>query len=504
VVATFGFSTEVEGRFFVQVSEGLHLEAETGSYPALGEPAGTPQKTVVLLHATKYCEAGSGGVEVATLLHVVGSTTGPVYRLAGSEEGWIVSGSDEALRVSASDRPAVEILPRDWCDDREAAAIRPEHESGVRDLPERWRYSLVGDVTVWVRSESTSGLAVGTKAGRVVVLDREGVEIWSGQCEDAITAMTFFGDDLIVGTLAGVIRRFGSGGREKWKYACTFREERSFWPWWFLDTPRIGALAVGHDAPRDVDVIAAGTGSTNLCFFDATTGELLDDVVSPYGLPDLIRPHTASGSLSFLVGHGWLTCGSAVRSWLPFPDAHHTTTFSGSVDPAGRSVDGWDTCGVIDFWSGGMVEGEADRLVVLRHGAVNQVTVYDVGSGDPLWDATLGGVPVALAVLPGISLAEARVYAADQFGWLVGFDGHGTRTMGFRAAQNLQGMHVGEGRSVALWNEREFLVVQGSRVRHRYILDGIALGWHVDPAGVGLLCVTRGHLVMKELSGWED
>ena len=94
--------------------------------------------------------------------------------------------------------------------------------------------------------------------------------------------MTFHDEDLIIGSHSGQVSRFDPEGKIKWQHQCRFRSERTFWPWWFLPTPKVAAIAARND------VIVAGTGSTNLNFLDAKTGELLHDVISPYGLPDRI------------------------------------------------------------------------------------------------------------------------------------------------------------------------------------------------------------------------
>ena len=50
----------------------------------------------------------------------------------------------------------------------------------------------------------------------------------------------------------------------------------------------------------------------------------------------------------------------------------------------GRLTGGWDTCAVRDFWLGRWIAAEAEQLLVLRHGAVNQLTAYDLQSAQPL------------------------------------------------------------------------------------------------------------------------
>jgi len=496
--ATLGFEPGNEGRFFVQVSEGLRLESEVSAYPALGEPQGTPGKTEVLLHGTMDCQGCEGAVEVATLLHAVESTTEPAFRLSRREQSWVVTSSDGDVTVSSGSE-SLRVATSLADDETGASSSGTSHKPSRLALTDRWKYSLAESPTVWTQSGSRD-LVIGTRNGRAIQLDRAGGEVWAFDCWAEVTAMTCFGEDRIVGTKAGQVIRVDADGREKWTYTCAFREERSFWPWWFLNTPTIGALAAGHDSEKGADVVAAGTGSTNLCFLDAQTGELLGDVISPYGLPDLIRPHSTSETLRFLVGHSWLTCGSTVRLWIPFPEPHDSVAFSRSVNSAGRSEDGWDTCGVVDFWTGSMEEGESERLVVLRHGAVNQVSAYDIETGDPLWDATLGVVPVALAVVTGATGKEAGVYVADRFGWLARFDGRGRRTTSLRAASRILGMHVSERGNVVLWDRDDIVVVREDRVIDRYDPGGIPLGWYSDPVQPGLLCMTNSHLVLKDLS----
>ncbi len=153
----------------------------------------------------------------------------------------------------------------------------------------------------------------------------------------------------------------------------------------------------------------------------------------------------------------------------------------------GRTLGGWDTCGVRDFWVGPLIRGKPDRVVVLRHGAVNQITVYDEATGDPLWDAGLGGSPVALLVVPGESALLARCYVVEQFGWLVGFDGTGRRVVSKRVAQSLREMHANPDGGLVLWNLDELLITQDDQVTDRYRLDGYPLGWVAHPQNSGLL-----------------
>ena len=165
----------------------------------------------------------------------------------------------------------------------------------------------------------------------------------------------------------------------------------------------------------------------------------------------------------------------------------------------GRTMDEWDTCGVRDFRVGSLAHGQPDCVIVLRHGAVNQITAYDEATGAPLWDAGLGGAPVALAVVPGASPDTARCYVADQFGWLCGFDGAGKRVIGTRVNRSLHGMRAETFDSLALWNQDELLIYREGQVTDRYHIEGIPLGWCAHPQSSGLLCVEQEWLVMKEV-----
>lgn len=514
-LATLNFSSEGgERQFYVQVCESLRLEAETNAYPALGAPPGSPPSAEVMLHATVDRCGRDGEVEVATLLHAVAGTAGPRYRLGGGDEGWIVESQEEALvfgRGAEEGEMAIEVCPpvSGTVGRGAGVAFDPMPRGGPAGcgLTTRWSFDLPAQVSAWSQAADGPTVALGTGGGDVVVLDAEGKGIWTTQCEAAVTALTFFEGDLIVGTRSGQVSRFDEDGVEQWRHRCRFRVERPFWPWWFMDTPVIGALAVGRDPASGRDLVAVGTGSTSLNFLEAGGGGLIGDVVSPYGLPDRIRAHvSADGGLQFLVGHSWLTCGSTVRAWSPSPQTRQGVSFHHSANAMGRTTDGWDTCGVVDFRVGPLVCGLPDQVVVLRHGAVNQITVYDEATGDPLWDAGLGGVPVALAVLPGEeSAASARCYVAEQFGWLVGFDGTGRRVAATHVAPSLRQMHAADtaGGLLALWNLEELYIARGDRVTVRYRLDGYPLGWHAHRQYPGLLCVQQRKLVMKDVRDWE-
>jgi hypothetical protein len=95
--AELGLDSGVDGRFYVQVCEGLDLTAETNSYPAPGAPPKTPPVEETMLHATMDRHGREDGLEVATLLHAVKGTDGPRYQLGRRDENWIVEGPDQTL-----------------------------------------------------------------------------------------------------------------------------------------------------------------------------------------------------------------------------------------------------------------------------------------------------------------------------------------------------------------------------------------------------------------------
>ena len=90
-----------------------------------------------------------------------------------------------------------------------------------------------------------------------------------------------------------------------------------------------------------------------------------------------------------------------------------------SVEPMGRLTGGWDTCAARDFWVGRWVADEVEQLVVLRHGAVNQLTAYDLDSARPFWDVGFGCAPVGMAIVAGDTAATARAERG-----LLGVDGN--------------------------------------------------------------------------------
>lgn len=485
------------GRFFVEVSSSLCLHDSTEDYPAIGGLAEAEPTTEQMLHGLMTREAGAGDIEVATLLHAVSETHEPCYRLAGADSRWTVVG-DEATHELARDGDGnwvASVGPQEVPEDQPPApAVRAQGPAALPRLDVGWAVDLPAPATVWAQGDN-GGMAIGTEAGEVVLLDSDGKVQHSTRCRDAITALTSFEAGLLVGTRAGEVSRVDGQGQVLWRYDCQFRPERSFWPWWFLPTPAVGALAGACDATTGEQVVVAGTGSSSLNFLDGHTGALRSDVVSPYGLPDRIETGSQAGEPQFLVGHNWLTCGSTVQAWTL--QAQAGVKYCRSVDPMGRAEEGWDSCGVVAFYTGQLARGMSPCVVVLRHGAVNQLTLYDEASGDPLWDVGLGDAPVAMCVSQGATVSAARIHVAGQFGELVQLDGHGKRLTTVRLADSLQGMHVTHDDGLALWSGAELLLTLDDHVR-RYPFEAEPLGWYADPEHQGLLCRKQTQLLLHK------
>lgn len=537
-LATLSLGSLAAGRFFVEVSEGLGLGSEHNTYPAIGAPPGTPPHAETMLHATPRAHSGEAFVEMATLMHAVETSNDPQVRLGGRAGHWAIEGGHETHHLIADGEAGLAIDIQPQRDDRGpagpaiqtgrqiTASTGPDGRSAIDDdlpvtddtaasghpactLPVCWSCELPGAASTWAQADD-GALAIGTDRGDVIVLDTAGRLRSASTCTAPVTApvtaLCFLGSDLLVGTSAGLVCRLDDNGATRWRYQCQFRPERTFYPYWFLQTPTIGALAAGQDPASGRDLIAAGTGSTSLNFLDATTGDLIEDVLSPYGLPDRIRSHlSADGSRQFLVGHSWLTCGSTVRAWSVSPTAQEGIRYNGNVDAMGRSGGDWDSCGVVDFWMGSLAPELAEVVIVLRHGSVNQITLYDETTGDPLWDATLGGSPIGLAVVPGDDISTARCWVADQFGSLVSFDGTGMRTAATRLASSLTGMRATNSGHLTAWNaetlyvDRQDIDGRAGDVAH-HDLVGAPLGWWEHQQATGILCVEDGRLVLREVA----
>ncbi|MBT7595686.1 MAG: PQQ-binding-like beta-propeller repeat protein [Gemmatimonadetes bacterium] len=531
-VATICFPDAAEQtQFFVHIDAAAELTAMTDHYPALGMPPGSARIPESMLHATRssgldtttgvrsdpdlkddaaIAQVGRD-MEVLSLLHAVEGPDNAAYHLVTDGDGWIIEGPD-GCRVSRGQDGTLNVesidVPTASDRRRRKSAPRVIEQVAAAGPSPAWQLELRDPPSVWTQQVRNRSLAVGTESGDVIVVDPAGVEKWSTPLDTPITALRFADDDLLAGTESGQIVRFDAQGQIVWSYDSQFRSERDFWPWWFLPTPRIGALACGKDTATGQCVVAAGTGSTSLNFLDGDTGALLADVVSPYGLPDRIQSHVSSnGEMRFFEGHSWLTCGSSIRAWVPpnaattiaVPMAHDqpAISYSDSVDAMGRSTEGWDTCGVVDFWVGRLEPQSPLVVIVLRHGAVNQLTAYEEETGKPLWDMGIGGSPVALAVLPGRDTAAARCYVAEQFGWVTTVDGQGQRVTATRIDTSLTGMSV-KGDHLVLWNQDRLYLTSDTGQR-AVDLGGVPLGWFDGDGVAGMLSTQADKLVFTTI-----
>lgn len=495
-LACLGAKDAPDVRFYVQVASSDSITAVRQSSPAIGAPAGTPPMEAVMLHASVE-SSEPGGATIATLLHAVDDAGEPRVRLVEADDGWIVDSPGDELHVRMAQEKGdllVEQISSPFTGNQQKRPVSQPRSTGDH-LPVRWTHPLSAPVSSWTSTDDGSALAVGTEDGQTLVLDEMGQVVWESEEESAITALAFAGNDLNAGTRAGHVVRFDSTGQRLWSHQCQFRPERDFWPWWFLHEPTAAALAVGHDRQSGRDVIAVGTGSTSLQFIDAGDGSLISESISPYGLPDRIQAvDDGESGARFLVGHAWLTCGSAVRLWTPDGDVERT--YYRSLDSLGRAPDEWDSCGVAGFWRGSLVTGgSVDRVAVLRHGAVNQLTVYDEASAEPVWDAGVSGPPLSLAVRPGETLDAARCYVVDEFGWLTEYDGTGCRVDYRRVADTLRGMQLTSSGSVVMWGNAELLPLEQGR---RFALEATPLGlW--PQSGQALLCASDRSLTLHDL-----
>jgi hypothetical protein len=514
-VATTSFpDAPRQTQFFVAVDEAAELSVASDHYPALGMPPGRARIPESMLHATRSNEqdtdSDASDMEVVSLLHAIEGPGEAAYHLVTDGDGWIIEGPD-GCRVSRGQDGTLSIENID----PPPASDENSHESTPKVAKQvattrsslAWQLELPNPASIWTQQSADRSVAVGTNAGDVIVVDAAGAEQWSTCLDTTVTALSFTNDDLLAGTESGQVVRFDAQGQVVWSYDCQFRSERDFWPWWFLPTPRIGALACGKDTATGHCVVAAGTGSTSLNFLDGDTGALLADVVSPYGLPDRIQSHASStGEMRFFEGHSWLTCGSSIRAWqMPShasatsvasatPDDQPAISYSDSLDDMGRSTGGWDTCGVVDFWVGRLEPQSPLVVIVLRHGAVNQLTAYQEETGEPLWDIGVGGSPVALAVVPGQDTAAARCYVAEQFGWLTTVDGRGQRVTATRIDTSLTGMFV-RGDHLLLWNH-DRLYLPRDMGQRPLGLKGTPLGWFEADGVAGMLCRQSNMLVL--------
>ena len=185
-----------------------------------------------------------------------------------------------------------------------------------------------------------------------------------------------------------------------------------------------------------------------------------------------------------------------VRSWTPPFEGASQLKYFESVDAMGRTQDEWDTCGVVDFWQGTLALGHGVNTIVLRHGAVNQLTLYEANSGIPIWDAGIGGASIALAVVPGDDLHSARIHVAEEFGWLITFDGYGNRLHGSRILPDILGMSLDSEGRLWIWNGETLLESRGDRELRRFHHGGKPLTWNESRLSSGLLCVRDQQLIL--------
>ena len=486
-----------EGTFWIETAPDWNLVAEENSYPALGAPPAAPPTREHLLHA--LMDGQGEPVEVATLLHAGLATETPIYRLVKAGGSWTVSGGGDTRSFRPIGAGDLEIKLGQ-------TTAKPSGESVVArrpldELRDHWHSTLPAPPTVW--HSDGERLIIGSQDGDIIAVDSDGNTAWAARCPTAITALTQLGDEVIAGTAAGEVLRFDAQGQQRWSHRCAFRHERTFWPWWFLETPTIGSLAAGHDPHSGREIVAAGTGSTSINFIDGETGTLQADRLSEYGLPDHITAHldAEQDRLVFFVGHSWLSCGSTVWAWAADELEQAPRRYCESVEPMGRLTGGWDTCAVRDFWLGRWSTAEAEQLLVLRHGAVNQLTAYDLGSAQPLWDVGLGGAPVGLAVVAAEAAADAaadaRIHVADEYGWWTTFDGGGKKVGAQRIAQRLAGVHAETTGEVFLWNREQLLRGTAAHIDKRYALRGSPLGWCQWGEQRGLLCADGNRLTLQ-------
>ncbi|MFT5376647.1 MAG: hypothetical protein ACI906_003485 [Candidatus Latescibacterota bacterium] len=491
---TFVTDAGTAGTFWVETAPELDFITEENSYPALGAPPAAPPTREHLLHA--LVDRRRETLEVATLLHATLETAVPVYRLAKYGETWTVEGDGEIRAFQRTDAGDLEVNFRQTSAKpiNRPAVARPALEA----LHNRWHYALPSPPTVW--QCDGANLVIGTQGGEIIAVDSEGETAWTARGDTAITALAQLDDEVIAGTAAGEVLRFDAQGRQRWRHRCAFRPERTFWPWWFLETPMVGSLAAGRDPHSGREIVAAGTGSTSVNFIDGETGALQADRLSEYGLPDQIKAHLdpQKERLFFFVGHSWLSCGSTVWAWAADELDQPQHRYCESVDPMGRLTGGWDTCAARDFWLGRWITAENEQLLVLRHGAVNQLTAYDLESAQPLWDVGLGGAPIAMAIVVAETAADARVHVADEYGWWTSFDGGGKKVGAQRIAQRLVGIHAETTGEIFLWNREQLLRGTAEQIDRRYALEARPLGWCQWGEQRGLLGTDDSNIVLQK------
>lgn len=482
-------------RFFVQTSAPAlgydqHPQCQVDEVPAPETPC------LPVLHAVVDGRVPEDrSVRIATLMHAASDGGGAVYRACLDQNGVIVTGEDCTILIRgvAEERePSVERIPGQH---HSSTASRSE---GRRIIPRSketeftvlWRAPIEAEPRCWTAHGDGELLAFGDGRGICTVIGPDGTAAWRQHCGAPVTAMAFLGHDLLVGTQAGIVQRFNPDGKELWSYQCRFRPERDFWSWWFLKTPYVGAIRAGSDKHTGNSFVAVGTGSCALNVLTADCGELVADVISPYGLADHIQAHLFSetGELRFFVAHSRLTCSSSVRAWSPFADTVGAISYDRGFGDQDIRSPGWDMCGVADFCVQDL-HGIVEQVVVLRYGTFNQIAAYD-RNGVPLWMQPLGGVPLSLARLSGDG-GEERTAVAERFGWVSLFDSRGQLAVAERVTDRLSGMAASVDGELVLWGP--------DRVFRGDIGEGLsAARFHGVPLGYGRIGGHEGLFVCRD------
>ena len=413
-------------------------------------------------------------VELAALLHTTDGESGPAFRLMKQDDHWVVAGperdrhfhglvSDEPPSVTSAAAPPVRPVPP------RAAEQAPAADAAVT----LWTLPVEGAPSTW--TVNAAGIAVGTTAGQVVAADEGGIARWQATLSSEVTAVTAVDADLIVGTRSGAVARLDSRGKRVWEARCGWREERAFWPWWFLKTPLVAAMAAVHDPESGRDVVMVGTGSSAVNVLDADSGRLVADRLNCYGTPEIVRACVMpDGALRFLTAGVTLTPSSAVSSWTATASQSPPEYYSGTGED-GLNVQGqWDQSGVAGLYVGRLRVGGEACLVVLRRGTSNELTCYDLASRAALWTTPLGGHPCALAVLNAEDAAE--LCCMGRYGWLWRLDAGGGLLWGRRLGVCFSGAAACADGRLALWGDGHCVQVAGETVR-RFRLSGTALGW---------------------------
>ncbi len=293
--------------------------------------------------------------------------------------------------------------------------------------------------------------------------------------------------------------RYDQSGRAVWRYDCVFRPERAFWPWWFLRTPRIGAIAAGVDPTDGRGYIVVGTGSSALNSLDADDGALIGDCISTYGLPDRLATHAmpGTGELRFFAAHSALTAIGGVMS-RPVTLGDELTSYQADGEGAARPG-AWDMCGIPGFHIGPHECGQADRLTLVRTGTHNHLAVHDLATSKWLWGASLGGCPIAVVVSPPTAASAATIYTLESHGWLAAFDAAGGALCSRFLAPGMLGLALTAAGEVVAWSRNSLMLVRTDGAGG-LDLGGEPLGWIRTSDSEGILVAEDGGVSLKGVS----